>query len=219
MRLFFGVLLLVLGILLVFGLFNSSVFSTIFENLFYLWPFILILIGLSILSNIKGLRWLRFINAIFIILFALALIFYPNDLLSDGVYEEYPFQVALDESADKNIIEINVATIYLEVISDETLENKITGTYYSNVDDTDIRITGNRVRISRKDDNTFFFFRKPKYELLLTIPEKSNIELLIDSAVFKGDINLEKNSIEIIDINTAILNLNLKIKAFPIPLE
>src|SRR6056297_2643210 len=167
MRLFFGILLLVIGILLVFGLFDSSVFSTIFENLFYLWPFILILIGLSILSNIKGLRWLRFINAIFIVLFTLALIFYPSDLLSDGEYEEYQFQIALNESADKNIVEIDVATVYLEVVTDETLENIISGTYYSNVDDTDVRISGNRIRITRKNDNKFFAFRKPKYELHL----------------------------------------------------
>jgi len=219
MPLFFGVLLLVIGVLLVFGLFDASIFSTIFENMFYLWPFILILIGLSILSKIKGLRWLRFINAIFIILFVLALIFYPSDLMSDGVYEEYAFQIALNESADKNIVEIDVAVLYLEVITDKTLENSISGTYYSNVDDTDVRISGNRVRISRRDENKFFIFRKPKYELLLRIPEKANLELLIDSAVLKGDISLENNPIEIIDINTAILNMNLQANAFSVPLE
>jgi len=219
MPLFFGVLLLVIGVLLVFGLFDASIFSTIFENMFYLWPFILILIGLSILSKIKGLRWLRFINAIFIILFVLALIFYPSDLMSDGVYEEYAFQIALNESADKNIVEIDVAVLYLEVITDKTLENTISGTYYSNVDDTDVRISGNRVRISRRDENKFFIFRKPKYELLLRIPEKANLELLIDSAVLKGDISLENNPIEIIDINTAILNMNLQANAFSVPLE
>jgi|SRR6056297_2409339 len=219
MPLFFGVLLLVIGVLLVFGLFDASIFSTIFENMFYLWPFILILIGLSILSKIKGLRWLRFINAIFIILFVLALIFYPSDLMSDGVYEEYAFQIALNESADKNIVEIDVAVLYLEVMTDKTLENTISGTYYSNVDDTDVRISGNRVRISRRDENKFFIFRKPKYELLLRIPEKANLELLIDSAVLKGDISLENNPIEIIDINTAILNMNLQANAFSVPLE
>jgi len=219
MRLFFGILLLVIGILLVFGLFDASIFSTIFENLFYLWPFILILIGLSILSNIKGLRWLRFINAIFIVLFTLALIFYPSDLLSDGEYEEYQFQIALNESADKNIVEIDVATVYLEVVTDETLENIISGTYYSNVDDTDVRISGNRIRITRKNDNKFFAFRKPKYELHLRIPEQSKLELLIDSAVMKGDMTLEKNPIEILDINTAILTLNMRVDEFTVPIE
>ncbi len=219
MPLFFGVLLLVIGLLLVFGLFDASIFSTIFENFFYLWPFILILIGLSILSKIKGLRWLRFINVIFIICFALALIFYPTDFLSDKTYEEYPFQVALDETAEKNILELDVPTVYLEVISDKELQNMISGTYYSNVDDTDIKVSGNRVRITRRDDNKFFLFGKPKYELHLRIPEQTNLELLIDSAVLKGDIILEKNPIEIIDINTAILNLELTVKDFTIPLE
>src|SRR6056297_2922609 len=219
MRLFFGILLLVIGILLVFGLFDASIFSTIFENLFYLWPFILILIGLSILSNIKGLRWLRFINVILIILFALALIFYPSDLMYDGAYEEYPFQIALTESAEKNILEIDVATVYLEVTTDETLENKITGIYYSNVDDTEVRVSGNRVRISRRNENKFFIFRKPKYELHLRIPEQSNLELLIDYSILKGAITLDKNPIEIIDINTAILNLDLTANAFAVPLE
>ncbi|MFP4461307.1 MAG: hypothetical protein ACLFQE_03845 [Thermotogota bacterium] len=219
MPLFFGVLLLVIGILLVFGLFDASIFSTIFENLFYLWPFILILIGLSILSKIKGLRWLRFINAIFIILFALALIFYPVDLMSDGVYEEYPFQIALNESADKNIVEIDVAVLYLEVMTDETLTNMISGTYYSNVDDTDVRISGNRVRISRRDENKFFIFRKPKYELSLRIPENTHLELLIDSAVLKSDITIDNSAIDIIDVNTAILNMNLAANTFSVPLE
>ncbi|MEA1884919.1 MAG: hypothetical protein U9N62_10425 [Thermotogota bacterium] len=219
MPLFFGILLLVIGVLLVFGLFDVSIFSTIFENFFYLWPFILILIGLSILSKIKGLRWLRFINAIFIICFALALIFYPTDFLSDKIYEEYQFQVALDETADINILELDVPTVYLEVVSDNNIQNMIIGTYYSNVDDTDIRVSGNRVRITRKDDNKFFLFVKPKYELHLRIPQQANLELLIDSAVLKGDIILEKNTLEIIDINTAILNLELTVKDFSIPLE
>ena len=95
----------------------------------------------------------------------------------------------------------------------------ISGTYYSNVDDTDIKVSGNRVRITRNDDNKFFLFGKPKYELHLRIPEQNNLELLIDSAVLKGDIILEKNPIEIIDINTAILNLELTVNDFSIPLE
>src|SRR6056297_1408726 len=179
MHLFFGVMLLVIGVLLVFGLFYATIFSTIFENLFYLWPFILILIGLSILSKIKGLRWLRFINAIFIICFALALIFYPTDFLTDKQYQEYSFQVALDETAEKNILELDVPTVYLEVVSDESLDNMISGTYYSHVDDTQIRISGNRVRISRENDNKIFLFGTPRYELSLRIPEDTNLELLI----------------------------------------
>lgn len=219
MPLFFGVLLLVIGVLLVFGLFDASIFSTIFENFFYLWPFILILIGLSILSKIKGLRWLRFINAIFIICFALALIFYPTDFFTDKQYEEYQFQVALDQTAEKNILELDVPTVYLEVISDKNIENMISGSYFSHVDDTDIRVSGNRVRITRSDDNKYFLFGKPRYELHLRIPEQANLELLIDSAVLKGDILLEKNPIEIIDINTAILKLELTLRELTKPLE
>lgn len=219
MRLFFGVLLLVVGILLVFGLFDSSIFSTILENLFYLWPFILILIGLSILSNIKGLRWLRFVNAILIIGFTLALIFYPTDYLSDQKFESYQFQAAFEQGLEKMIIELDLPTVYLEVSTDETLQNVISGTYFSNADDTDVKISDNRVRISKKDGNKFFLFGKPKYELHLQIPESTNIELLIDSAVLKGNMTLDKSMIEVIDINTAILSMDLSINEFAVPME
>jgi len=219
MKLFFGIILLTIGVLLVFGLIDASLFSNAFENLFYLWPFILIMIGLSILSNVKGLRWLRVINSILIIGFAFALFFFPADFLSDGVYKEIPFQIALDGDSEKNIIELEIGTVYLEVVSDRQLSDMITGTYVSREDDMKIYMSGNRLKISRKDDYKFYLFKKPRNELHLKVPEDGNLELLIDSAVLKSDLILKKNPFEIIDINTAILNMNMEVEEFTVPMK
>ncbi len=212
MRLFFGLTLLLIGVLIVFGIFDTSIFGTMIENLFFLWPFILIMIGISILSNIKTLRWLKVVNVIFIIAFTLALMFYPTDYYGSREYEEYPFQIAISSPEVKTILELELGTVYLEIDTDYELTNIISGSYISDKNDLEIEQSGNRLKLIRDNDYQFFAFKKPRHEIHLKVPADSNLELLIDSAVVKGKLNLKENPFEYVDINTAMLDLDILLK-------
>ncbi len=219
MRLFFGVIFLLIGVLIVMGLYDISIFGTMIENLFYLWPFILIIIGISILSNIKGLRWLRYVSMIFIVIFALALIFYPFGLFDEDDYQEFPIRIGIQDPNREMIIKLNFPKIDLNVETDKTLTSEIRGSYHSNENDIEIISSGDRITISNEMDYRFYTFRKTRKRIRLKVPEDVNFELLVDTAALKADFLLEENPFSIIDINTAMLNMNMTVNRFKRPMH
>ncbi|HOO33631.1 MAG TPA: hypothetical protein PK466_05505 [Thermotogota bacterium] len=213
MRLFFGLTLLLIGLLIVFGIFDASIFGTMVENLFFLWPFILIMIGISILSNIKGLRWLKIVNVFCIIAFTLALMFYPTDYYNASEYQEFPFQIAIASPEVKTILELELGTVYLEIDTDYELSNMISGVYVSDENDLEVDHSANRIKLKRENDYQVFAFKKPRHEIHLKVPADAYMELLIDAAVVKGDLNLKTNPFEYVDINTAMLDLDVSLNS------
>lgn len=219
MRLFFGLTLLLVGLLIVFGIFDASIFGTMMENLFFLWPFILIMVGISVLSNIKGLKWLKVVNIIFIVAFTVALIFYPTDYYPGATYEEYPFQIALSSPEVKTIMELKLGTVYLDIDTDYELTDVISGVYISDEDDLIIKQSDDRIKLEREDDTQFFVFKKPRHEIHLKIPANAYMELLIDSAVVKGDFDLKENPFEYVDINAAMIDLEVYLHHLQRPMK
>jgi len=56
MRIAMGLIFVLVGVLLIFGLFTGDTLLNALVNLANYWPMILVLVGLSILSSVKALR-------------------------------------------------------------------------------------------------------------------------------------------------------------------
>jgi hypothetical protein len=75
-----GTLLIIFGLLFIFGYFGPEILYNVLYNFIFLWPVILIFIGLGILSSVKGLKWLKYVNGILIVCFMAFLVFWPSDM-------------------------------------------------------------------------------------------------------------------------------------------
>ncbi len=80
MKVAIGTLLIIFGLLFIFGYFGPEILYNVLYNFILLWPVILIFIGLGILSSVKGLKWLKYVNGILIVCFMAFLVFWPSDM-------------------------------------------------------------------------------------------------------------------------------------------
>ncbi|MGC9385156.1 MAG: hypothetical protein ACP5D6_11205 [Kosmotogaceae bacterium] len=64
----------------IFGYFGPEILYNVLYNFIFLWPIILIFIGLGILSSVKGLKWLKYVNGVLIVCFVAFLVFWPSDM-------------------------------------------------------------------------------------------------------------------------------------------
>ncbi len=80
MKVAIGTLLIIFGLLFIFGYFGPEILYNVLYNFIFLWPVILIFIGLGILSSVKGLKWLKYVNGILIVCFMAFLVFWPSDM-------------------------------------------------------------------------------------------------------------------------------------------
>lgn len=82
MKVAIGTLLIIFGLLFIFGYFGPEILYNVLYNFIFLWPVILIFIGLGILSSVKGLKWLKYVNGILIVCFVAFLVFWPSDMVT-----------------------------------------------------------------------------------------------------------------------------------------
>src|SRR6056297_1416006 len=139
MRLFFGILLAIIGFTLLFGMFSGDIILRIIHNFFNAWPIIFIFIGLSILSEIKGLKWVKYINYALSILFVLYLVFAPLTTNEDAFSGN--FEVPVSSEYSEYDIQMDFAVINLEVRYHD--EDYIDFQFTNSMSEPDFEINGN----------------------------------------------------------------------------
>lgn len=211
MKLFFGALFAVIGFLLLFGFFTGDIVLRIFHNFFTAWPIIFVFIGLSILSGIRGLKWVRYINYALSIVFVLYLIFIPLSNREDVFNGN--FEIPLNEEYSSYDIQIYYAIINLEIKYHE--KNYIDFQFKGNNSKPNFEINGNRIRI----ENTYFFATTNNSKLIIYLPEEFEYDFDLNSAIVNLDVDGESNYINDLKINTAISNLKLESEFFPVQLD
>ena len=119
MRFALGLFLIFIGIFIVLGYFSLGSLPNFIDNFTSTWPLILIFIGISLLSGIKGLKWLKYVNAILILGYLFFLLLWPTpisftyqsgtrDLLTKGVLSQ---DTVVELNIDSSICTVNIEKV------------------------------------------------------------------------------------------------------------
>jgi hypothetical protein len=209
MRYLVGLFFIILGILFVVQGFNLDLILRIGINFTKFWPFILIFIGISILS--KELKWLKGINILLLAIFLLLLIFwnFNTNIIDFNVYNNKNYEkIDFEILPDSNVLDLffDLSTLSLEINTDNT-SDKISGYYYGPM----------LLNIDKKDNDIFFKNQKiigNGYKIYLNIPEKYLYNIYIDSGVANVDLNNINNTIKMLSIDAGVSNLKGRITEF-----
>lgn len=213
MRLAFGLIILLVGILLVFGFFSADVFLNLLINFSRFWPFIIILVGIGILSGVKGMKWLKYINALFIVVFVLSLFFWPA---GTNYGRNYSHTLTMEnQEASNEVIElrIDLPIAKLRIMPyDGTIDENTVGKI-------DYAVTyGNQLKVRESDGFTkivyniepdSFWFSSSDISLMLNPGKK--YRLILDSGILKGNLNLTGLNVEYVDIDSGIVNITINL--------
>lgn len=209
MRYIVGLFFIILGILFVVQGFNIDLILRIGINFAKFWPFILIIIGISILS--KELKWLKGLNIVLVTIFLLLLIFWNfNKNIIDfnfnnyKNYEKMEFEILPD--SDALDLYFDLSALNLEINTDN-VSDKISGYYYGTM----------LLNIDKKGND--IFFKKQKiigkgYKIYINIPEKYLYNIYIDSGVANVELNNVSNVIKMLSIDAGVSNLKGIINKF-----
>lgn len=218
MRIAFGVFIILIGVLLIVQGFSWDLPMKIIQNFLSLWPFLIILIGLSVLSNVKGLKWLRWVNGALGLLFVAVLLFMPPSYLVWGQMKENPVEVALPPPSEELIyldFDLSAAKIELLTAPDQDAR-QIKGFFKSQSDGFVIETFDNRV-IFRSD---FAFFMPGWNDVLrLYLPMDYLYSTHFKGGVISLTYQPETNIISMIDIESGITHLSMDIKGWLSPLR
>ncbi|MBM7558396.1 hypothetical protein [Marinitoga litoralis] len=209
MRYLVGLFFIILGILFVVQGFNLDLILRIGINFTKFWPFILIFIGISILS--KELKWLKGINILLVAIFLLLLVFwnFNKNVIDFNVYNNKNYEkIDFEILPDSNVLDLffDLSTLSLEINTDNT-SDKISGYYYGPM----------LLNIDKKDNDIFFKNQKiigNGYKIYLNIPEKYLYNIYIDSGVANVDLNNINNTIKMLSIDAGVSNLKGRINEF-----
>jgi len=215
MKIFMGLFILLIGLLLLFGVFNASIWIDIVNNFLFAWPVIFVFIGISILSGIEKLHWLRYINSILIILFTLYLIFGSGFNLT-GSNDDYEFTHTINPTGEVVRLDIDFPEILvdLEFVKDS---NEIRGVYTSRGNDLEMSGTDDSLRLTSTSNYHFIPFGMGR-KITLYLPENYKYRIDSDSAVFRIEDRFIENRIEKISLNSAVVQIDLQYDIMEYPL-
>lgn len=208
MRLFFGVLFIVIGVLVFTGTFSWDIFANMSENFFRVWPVIFVFIGLSVLAKVKGLKWLRHVHSIFLVFFLLYMIFWPSDAVYSQQFFELPISVPLSDSFDSFSIDISGSAyeIILEDATDTSI-NEIQGVMISRKEKLKIETFHNIVSFRLEESNPLFFFKPEINTIKLLLPVRNSYQLISTGGVVTAKITLTNASLKILDIKSGYIKV------------
>ncbi|HAA85574.1 MAG TPA: hypothetical protein DCE14_04380 [Kosmotogaceae bacterium] len=215
MKLVFGLIVLLLGVFLLLGVLSADVFLVFLTNLARFWPVVLILVGISILSGIKGLGWLRYINAVLVFAFILFLLFWPADLFPGARVRDVPLLLPEEAARVETIelrIEISVADVSVSAAT-SPLESGVVGLMDYSPSSGRIRIReevrDGRVIFTIYPDTDFAWIRGASLDLKLE--DSYNYEIWIDGAILKVDVDPGTLDISRLFTKSGICNFNIGI--------
>ena len=229
MKIAMGLIFVLVGVLLIFGIFTGDTLLNAFINLVNYWPIILVFVGLSILSSIKGLRWIRYLNALLIAVFVLFTFFWPSPFLSgERAVKDTVTLEALESSRSIEIqLNLAMANIAVEPLEEEASSKAAVIDY--TVRGSNLRIEEDNTQLSQKfvirpDSNiswlgtsTIVMKLNPNYNYVLKfdsavmnsrfdLGELKVDELKLNGAIIKAELNMSEVGSADIKVNAAIIN-------------
>lgn len=211
MRLAFGLIILLVGVFLVFGFFSADVFLNLLINFAKFWPIIIILVGIGILSGVKGMKWLKYINALLIVCFVLALFFWPA---GSDYGRNYTQTLTMDSGeTSRELIELRIDTPITklkimplgETVSDDIIGKMDYAVTYGNKLKVRDSEGLNKITYTIEPDN--FWFSSTDISLMLN--PKKKYRLIFNTGIIKGNLNLTDLNVEYIDINSGIVDISI----------
>jgi hypothetical protein len=214
MRFFIGLLIIIIGILLIANGFSYNFFYTLVINFSKFWPVLFIIIGISIMSSIKGFGWLKYLNMVVAILFVILLLFVPSDM-NVGIMKEDSFNVDI---SGENLVymDFDVPRLKINVVSDENI-NEIKGKYRVSLSDFRIDKIGNRIKFRSDDDSWMRWSRDSSLELEL--PSNVRYVATFNAGIVDLDTDINENIFERMDFNGGIVRINYSADGFDLPLK
>jgi hypothetical protein len=216
MKLAMGLIFVLVGILLIFGIFTGDTLLNAFVNLINYWPIILVFIGLSILSGVKGLKWLKYLNAILTVCFILFIFFWPSAFLSGS--RTVSETTLLETTEELTVVEIQI-DLPMVNIRIEAMEAAAPLSTVAHVDHT---IRGANLKIEEsgsailkkwtlKTDSNLSWLTSSTMVLKLNPAYKYIIKL--NTAAVNGSFDIAGLKVEELDVNCAVLKADFRVPA------
>jgi hypothetical protein len=211
MRLFFGVLFVIVGVLIFTGSLNWDVLPNMIDNFTRVWPFIFVLIGLSIISKLKGFHWVKFIHTIVSVLFFCFIVFWPSKAVYDQHITRTPIAVQLSENFTEYTIETKgVAYELLFIEATDITARTITGELISRNEGYDVRQINNIISFDFEDINPVSFVRPGTNLVKMYVPSGYTYQLIATGANITVGIELFESTLKTLDIKSGIANVKAK---------
>ncbi|MEA2066899.1 MAG: hypothetical protein U9O65_07415 [Thermotogota bacterium] len=225
MKVAIGTLLVIFGLLFIFGYFGPEILYNVLYNFIFLWPIILIFIGMGILSSVKGLKWLKYVNGILIVCFVAFLVFWPSDMAT-------PFTASMREEIKLESYEGKEIKIIVESAVGELVvkphEGVISGNSPGKLSYTGPSRTSLEIERKIEDDvliltvkheqTTFFMNGRRKIELELSPAYSYEIET--KQFVTRCNMDLSVLKISKVLVNAGIINSEISLsRVTPVELK
>jgi len=218
-RLFFGILFILIGVLVFTGSFQWEIFVNAADNFFQAWPFIFVLIGFDVLSKIKGLRWLKYLHALLAISFFCFLFLWPSKNVSEAKTAHMPVDVLLSEEYGDYTIEIKGnAYQFFITESTDTTTNRIIGEIVGHLKDVSVEQYKNVLSIGLDESKASNFFRPENNRLSLTLPHGYSYRVIATGGAINADLALDEVPLSTLDIKGVAILMKATVNPLKTPL-
>jgi hypothetical protein len=220
MKLFFGLVFILVGISLLFGFFNAGIWSNALDNFIAVWPVVFIFIGLGILSNIRALRWTKAVNGVLIILFVLFLFFWRWDIGWNGPLNTYTVpSMAIEEDVDEMTLIFRVASLEVELYPQTASEKTIKGNYQSYAENLLIKRSKNEITMEFPREYALTFSKNYKKKMTLFLPAECSYVVQIESGSTRWYSEFERNPFKSVEVNAGLATVETKFLQTDIPFD
>ncbi|MBN2253301.1 MAG: hypothetical protein JW701_06350 [Kosmotogaceae bacterium] len=211
MKIAMGLIFVLVGVLLIFGIFTGDTLLNAFVNLANYWPIILVFVGLSILSSIKGLRWIKYLNALLIVAFVLFIFFWPSPFLSGERAVKDTVTLEALESSRSIEIQLNLAMANITVEALEEAASSTAAVIDYTVRGSNLSIEEDKTQLSQKfvirpDSNVSWLGTST---VVMKLNPNYNYVLKFDGAVMNSRFNLGELKVDELRLNGAIIKAEL----------
>jgi len=218
-RLFFGILFILIGVMVFTDSFRWEIFVNALDNLFQAWPFIFVLIGFNVLSKIKGMHWLKYFHALLAISFCLFLFLWPSKNVTEAKITHMPVNVLLSEAYKDYTIEIK-GNAYRFFITEatQTAANAIIGEIAGYKEGFGVEQFQNVISIRLDESNPSNFFRPEINRIALVVPQGYTYQVIATGGVIEADLLLDEVSLSALDIKGLAITVKARVNPLTKPL-
>lgn len=210
-RVFIGLIILLIGFAYLFKALGIISFSF---SLFSLWPILIILFGLSLLSKRNIVSNIIAIITILLVLFVIFLmIFYPN-INNNLSIKNTPININLEQNILKAKIGLIAGAGEINILGGANQDKIIQGNLLSNIMDLEINskvVNNNQIVSLEPKDKIGSFKREPKNDLSLRLNTETPLDFTFQGGASNINIDLRSVLAENINIQTGASKLDLKI--------
>lgn len=211
-RLFWGLLLVLIGVLIILN--NFQIVNVNWGNLWRLWPMIIIVAGLSMLS-LKGWLW-RVVTAIAII-GSMALIVWAAVLQQDNFQGIVEIQKTVTQKISSDIqraeisLKAGAGSINIDSSNQTEIVNAELNSNLTKLEQTNSAVNGTqKINLSMKSVN-YSWATNIKNDWNIYLTRDLPLSLSVDAGASSTKIDLSKAILDNLDINAGASNLDIKL--------